>query len=109
MMPMGVLVALYFFWGGLPGKGTHFFFGGCGLHRNYGMVVILLCFICDYDNLKLKLHHEKGSYPDQRWLFIGRFSYFLLTEVGYVSGKSVALAASNKVSKSIMGMMQGHS
>ena len=72
-------------------------------HRNYGMVVNLLSFLCNYDNLRLKLHHEKrSSYPDERWLFIGRF------KVGSVPGKSVALVASKKVSKSIMSMMQGH-
>ena len=63
------------------------------------MVVILLPF--NYDNLRLKLHHEKHSYPDERWLFFGRF------KVGSVPGKSVALVASKKVSKSIMSMMQG--
>ena len=50
----------------------------------------------------LKLHHQKPSYPDERWLFIERF------KVGSVPGKSVALLASKKVSKSIMSMMQGH-
>ena len=75
---------------------------GCDLHRNYGMVVILLSFLCNYDNLTLKLHQEKRSYPDERWLFIGRF------KVGSVPGMSVALEASKKVSKSIMSMMQGH-
>ena len=83
-------------------KGAQFFLGGCDLHRNYGMVVILLSFLCNYDNLTLKLHQEKCSYPDERWLFIGRF------KVGSVPGKSVALVASKKVSKSIMSMMQGH-
>ena len=78
------------------------FLGGCDLHRNYGMAVILLSFLCNYDNLTLKLHQEKGSYPDERWLFIGRF------KVGSVPGMSVALEASKKVSKSIMSMMQGH-
>ena len=66
------------------------------------MVVVLLSFLCNYDNLRLKLHHKKGSYPDERWLFIGRF------KVGSVPGKSVALAASKKVSKSIISMMQDH-
>ena len=83
-------------------KGGSIFLGGCDLHRNYGMVVILLSFLCNYDNLTLKLHQEKRSYPDERWLFIGRF------KVGSVPGKSVALVASKKVSKSIMSMMQGH-
>ena len=78
-----------------------FSWGAYDLHRNYGMVVILLSF-CSYDNLTLKLHQEKRSYPDERWLFIGRF------KVGSVPGKSVALVASKKVSKSIMSMMQGH-
>ena len=59
--------------------------GGCEIHRNYGLVVILLSFLFNYDNLTLKLHQEKRSYPDERWLFIGRF------KVGSVPGKSVAL------------------
>ena len=71
-------------------------------HRNCGMVVVLLSFLCNYDNLRLKLHQEKRSYPDGRWIFIGRL------KVGSMPGKSVALAASKKVSKSIMSMMQGH-
>ena len=66
------------------------------------MVVILLSFLCNYDNLTLNLHHEKRSFADERWLFIGRF------KVESVPGKSVALVASKKVSKSIMSMMQGH-
>ena len=66
------------------------------------MEVISLSFFGNYDNLTLKLHHEKCSYPDERWFFIGRF------KVGSVSGKRVALAASKKVSKSIMSMIQGH-
>ena len=76
--------------------------GGYDLHRSYGMVIILLSFPCNYDNLTLKLHHEKHSYPDERYLFIGRF------KAGSVPGKSAALVASKKVSKSIMSMMQGH-
>ena len=83
-------------------KGAQLFLGECYLHRNYGMVVILLSFLCNYDNLTLKLHHEKRSYPDERWLFISRF------KVGSVPGKSVALVTSKKVSKSIMSMIQGH-
>ena len=51
-----------FLWGGLPEKGAQFFLGGSDLHRNYGMVVILLAFLCNYDNLTLKLHQEKRSY-----------------------------------------------
>ena len=76
--------------------------GGCDLHRNYGMVVILLSFLCNYDNLTLKLHQGKCCYPDEGWIFISRF------KAGYVPGMSVALQASKKVSKSIMSMMQGH-
>ena len=97
------MVALcFFFWGWLPGKGAQFFLGECDLHRNYGMVVTLLSFLCNYDNLTLKLHQGKRCYPDEGWLFIGRF------KVGSVPGMSVALEASKKVSKSIMSMMQGH-
>ena len=66
------------------------------------MVVILLSFLCNYDNLTLKLHQKKRSYPDERWPLIDRF------KVGSVSGKSVAFVASKKVSNSIMSMMQGH-
>ena len=73
-----------------------------GGDRNYGMVVILLPSLCNYDNLILKLHQGKRCYPDERWLFIGRF------KVGSVPGKSVTLVTSKEVSKSIMSMMQGH-
>ena len=77
--------------------------GGFDLHRSYGIVVILLSFLCNYDNLSLKLYQEKPSYPDETWLFIGKF------KIGPVPGKSVALVvASKKVSKSVMSMMQGH-
>ena len=94
---MGILVALYFLrWTARKGG---FLSGEYDLHRNYGMVVILLSFLCNYDNLTLKLHQEKRSYSDGRWLFIDRF------KVGRVL---VALEASKKVSNSIMSMMQGY-
>ena len=83
-------------------KGAQFFLGGCDLHRNYGMVVILLSFLCNYDNLTPKLHQEKRSYPDEGWLFNGRF------KIGSVAETSDALEGSKKVSKSIKSMMQGH-
>ena len=54
-----------FFRGGLPEKRAQFFLGVCEIHRNYGVVVILLPFICNYDNLALKLHLEKRSYTDE--------------------------------------------
>ena len=54
------------------------------------MAVILLFFLCNYDNLTLKLHQEKRSYPDEEWLFIGRFN------IGSVPGKSAVLVASKK-------------
>ena len=66
------------------------------------MVVILFYFLRNYDNLTLKLHQKKHSYPDERWFFIGRF------KVGSIPGISVTLEASRKVSKSIMSMMKGH-
>ena len=69
---MEILVALYFLLRGLPGKWAQLFLGECDLHKNYGMVVILLSFPCNFDNLTLKLHQEKRSYTDERWLFIGR-------------------------------------
>ena len=96
-MQMGILVALYFLRRTARKGGSIFLGGGYDLHRNYGMVVILLPFLCNYDNLTLKLQQEKRSYPDERRLFIGS-----------VPGMSVALEASKKISKSIISMMQGH-
>ena len=90
-----------FFSSGLPEKGAQFFLGRFDLHRNCGMVVTLLSFLCNYDNLTLKLHQGKHSYPDEGWLFIGRF------KVGSVPRISVALRASKKGLKSIMSMTQG--
>ena len=72
---------------------------GCDLHRNCGMAVILLSFLCNYDNLTLKLHQKKRRYPDEEWLFIGRFN------IRSVPGMSVVLVASKKVSKSITSVI----
>ena len=66
------------------------------------MAVIVLSFLCNYDNLTLKLNQKRHNYPDEGWLFIGRF------KVGSVPGISVALVVSRKISKSVMSMMQGH-
>ena len=99
-MQMGILVALYFLRRTARKGGSIFLGGGYDLHRNYGIVVILLSFLCNYDNLTLKLDQERRSYPDERWLFIGRF------KVGSAPGMSVALEASKKVSKSIMSMIR---
>ena len=63
------------------------------------MVVILLSFLINYDNMTLKLQQGKHCYPDEGWLFIGRF------KVGSVPGMNVTHEASKK---SIMSMMQGH-
>ena len=65
---------------------------GCDLHRNYGMEVILLSLLFNYDNLILKLHQKKRSYLDEGWLFIGRF------KPGSVPRMSVVLVASKKKS-----------
>ena len=63
--------------------------GECDLHhKNYGMIVILLSLLCNYDNLTIKLHQQKRSYPDEGWLFIVRFKVEREPEM------SVALAAS---------------
>ena len=70
---MDILVALYFFQVDCQKRGLNFSWGGCDLHRNCGMVVILLFFLYNYDHLTLKLHQRKRSYPDEGWLFIGRF------------------------------------
>ena len=96
-MQIGILVALYFLRRTARKGGSIFLGGGYDLHRNYGVVVILLPFLCNYDNLTLKLQQEKRRYPDERRLFIGS-----------VPGMTVALEASKKISKSIISMMQGH-
>ena len=89
---MGILVALYFL--RRTARKGGFLSGGYDLNRNYGMVVILLSFLCNYDNLTLKLHQEKRSYPDKGWLFTGTL------KVRSAPGMIVALEASKKVSKS---------
>ena len=61
MLLMGILVALNFFEVGRPEKGAQFFLGGCDLHRSYGMVVIVLSFFCNYDNLTLQLHQKNAA------------------------------------------------
>ena len=96
-MQMGILVALYFLRRTARKGGSIFLGGGYDLHRNYSLVVILLPFLCNYDNLTLKLQQEKRSYPFERRLFIES-----------VPGMSVALEASKKISKSIISMMQCH-
>ena len=83
---MGILVALNYFEVDYQRMGLSFFY----LHRNYGMVVVLLSFLFNYGNLTLKLYQEKRSYPDEGWLVIGRF------KVGNVPGMSVALEATKK-------------
>ena len=99
---MGIPVALPFFQANWQEKVVRFFFGDVTSIETAIMVVILLSFLCNYDNLTLKLHQGKCCYPDEGWIFISRF------KAGYVPGMSVALQASKKVSKSIMSMMQGH-
>ena len=94
-MQMGILVALYFLRRTARKGGSIFLGGEYDLHRNYSLVVILLPFLCNYDNLTLKLQQEKRSYPDERRLFIGS-----------VPGMSVALEASKKISKSILSLMR---
>ena len=99
-------MVLYFSEADYQKRGAQFFLGGgdkgCGFHRNYVMVVILLSLLFNYDNLIFKLHQKNVAYLDEGWLFIGRF------KVGSVPGMSVVLVASKvKVSKS-MSMMQGY-
>ena len=71
-------------------KGGLIFLGGFQLHRNYGMVVILLSVLCNYGNLTLKLHQGKCCCPGEGRLFTGRF------KVRSVPGMSVALEASKE-------------
>ena len=88
---MGILVALYFFLADCQKRGLNVSWGDVTyLHRNCGMVVILFYFLYNYDNLTLKLHQEKRSYPDEGWRFIRRF------KVGSVPGISVALETYKK-------------
>ena len=72
-------------------KGSITFHGGCDLHGNFGMAAILLCFLCNYDNLKLR--QGKHCYPAEGWLFIG------ILKAGSVLGMSVAFKASKKIIK----------
>ena len=90
---MGILVALYFLEADCQKRGLNFFLWGYDLHRNYVMVVILLPFLFNFDNLTLKLHQEKRSYSDDGLLFIGRF------KVGSVPGMGVALEAAKNAIK----------
>ena len=69
-------------------KGGSIFLRGCDLHRNYGMVVGLLSFLCNNENLTLKLHQGKRCYPDEACLIIDRF------KVWSVPRMSVALETS---------------
>ena len=64
-MHMGILAALHFLRRTARKGGSIFLVGGYDLHRNYDMIVILLSFLCNYDNLTLKLYQEKSSYPDE--------------------------------------------
>ena len=88
---MGILVDLSFLRRTAKKGGSNFLLGDV-TSINYGLV-ILLSFLCNYDNLTLKLHQENRSYPNERVLFIGRF------KVGIVPGKSAALVTitTNKV------------
>ena len=65
-MQMAIHVALYFLRRTARKGDSIFLGGGYDLHRNYGIVVILLSLLCNYDNLTLQLHQEKRSYPDER-------------------------------------------
>ena len=76
-----------FFSGGLSEKGAQFFLGDVTSVET-GMIVILLSFLYNYDNLTLKLHQGKRSYIDEGWLFICRF------KVGSVPG--IRVEASKK-------------
>ena len=87
---MGIPMALYFFQANWQEKVVRFFFGDVTSTETVIMVVILLSFLCNYDNLTLKLHQGKRSYSDEGWLFIGRF------KVRSVLGMSVALKASKE-------------
>ena len=65
-------------------------FRGSGAGGGWMLVVILSSVLCIYDNLRLKLHQEKRSCPDEGWFFIRRF------KVRNVPGVSVVRVASKK-------------
>ena len=65
-MQIAILVALYFLRKAARKGDSIFLGGGYDLHRNYGMVGILLSLLCNYDNLTRQLHQENRSYPDER-------------------------------------------
>ena len=58
---MGILVALYFLRRTARKGGSIFLGGGYDLHRNYGIVVILLSFLCNYDNFDTKVTSKKNA------------------------------------------------
>ena len=58
-MQMAILVALYFLRRAARKGDSIFLGGGYDLHRNYGMVVILLSLLCNYDDLTLQLCNSK--------------------------------------------------
>ena len=98
---MGNPVTLYFFRAYCQKRGLNFSWGDLNSIET-GMVVILLSFLYNNDNLTLKLYQEKRRYPHEGWLFIGRF------KVRSVPGISVSYKASKKSIKSIMSIMQDY-
>ena len=86
-----------FFCGWMQEKRGQSFLGGCDLHRNYGVAVILLSFLCNYDNLTVKLHQEKRSYPDEGWI--------LLADSKLEVNQEWMLILKHLKAKSIMSMM----
>ena len=61
MLLNGDIGGFVFFLGDCQERGLNLSLRGCDLHRNYGMVVILLSFLCNYDNLTLKLHQKNAA------------------------------------------------
>ena len=54
-------------------KGASVFLRGIELPYKLWYGSNFIVFFGDYDNFTLKLRQKKHSYPDEGWVFVGRF------------------------------------
>ena len=97
---MGDPCGFEYVWGGLPEKRAQFFLGGCDFHRNYGIVVILLSFLCNYDNFDTKVTSKKNAATMMKDKFL-----FADSKLEVYQEWVLLLKHLKKVSKSIRSMM----
>ena len=97
---MGDPCGFEYVWGGLPEKRAQFFLGGCDFHRNYGIVVILLSFLCNYDNFDTKVTSKKNAATMMKDKFLLADSKLEVYQEWVLLLKHL-----KKVSKSIRSMM----